>query len=70
MEDSGGGVLTGILGVLLLIRPFDAAEIMMILVGVSFLFEGILNLCVAIYTIKILENRRPDIIDMDDFEKR
>ena len=47
-------VLTGILGVLLLIRPF----------------EGILNLCVAIYTIKILENRRPDIIDMDDFEKR
>ena len=63
-------VLTGILGVLLLIRPFDAAEIMMILVGVSFLFEGILNLCVAIYTIKILENRGPDIIDMDDFEKR
>ena len=63
-------VLTGILGVLLLIRPFDAAEIMMILVGVSFLFEGILKLCVAIYTIKILENRRPDIIDMDDFEKR
>ena len=63
-------VLTGILGVLLLIRPFDAAEIMMILVGVSFLFEGILNLCVAIYTIKILENRSPDIIDMDDFEKR
>lgn len=63
-------VLTGILGVLLLIRPFDAAEIMMILVGVAFLFEGILNLCVAIYTIKILENRRPDIIDMDDFEKR
>ena len=63
-------VLTGILGVLLLIRPFDAAEIMMILVGVSFLFEGILNLCVAIYKIKILENRRPDIIDMDDFEKR
>lgn len=62
-------VLTGILGVLLLIRPFDAAEIMMILVGVSFLFEGILNLCVAIYTIKILENRRPDIIDMDDFEE-
>ena len=62
-------VLTGSLGVLLLIRPFDAAEIMMILVGVSFLFEGILNLCVAIYTIKILENRRPDIIDMDDFEE-
>lgn len=61
-------ILTGILGFLLLIRPFDAAEVMMILVGASFLFEGILNLCVAVYTIKILENRRSDIIDMDDLE--
>ena len=61
-------ILTGILGFLLLIRPFDAAEVMMILFGVSFLFEGILNLCVAVYTIKILENRRSDIIDMDDLE--
>ena len=61
-------VLTGILGVLLLIRPFDDAELMMILVGVSFIFEGILNLCVAIYTNMIQENRRPEIKDMDDFE--
>ncbi len=43
-------ILTGVLGVLLLIRPFEAAEVMMILVGVSVLFEGILNLCVVIYT--------------------
>ena len=41
---------------------------MMILVGVSVLFEGILNLCVAIYTVKIIkkpENR--NIIDMDEY---
>lgn len=50
-------ILTGVLGVLLLIRPFEAAEVMMILVGVSVLFEGILNLCVVIYTVKIIKNR-------------
>ena len=32
-------ILTGVLGFLLLIRPFEAAEIMMILVGVSVLFS-------------------------------
>ena len=55
------------LGFLLLIRPFEAAEIMMILVGVSVLFEGILNLCVAIYTVKIIKNQKQDIIDMDEY---
>ena len=49
------------------IRPFEAAEIMMILVGVSVLFEGILNLCVAIYTVKIIKNQKQDIIDMDEY---
>ena len=60
-------ILTGVLGVLLLIRPFEAAEVMMILVGVSVLFEGILNLCVVIYTVKIIKNQRQDIIDMDEY---
>ena len=60
-------ILTGVLGVLLLIRPFEAAEVMMILVGVSVLFEGILNLCVVIYTVKIIKNQRQDIIDMEEY---
>ena len=60
-------ILTGVLGFLLLIRPFEAAEVMMILVGVSVLFEGILNLCVAIYTVKIIKNQKQDIIDMDEY---
>ena len=60
-------VLTGVLGFLLLVRPFEAAEVMMILVGVSILFEGILNLCVSIYTVKIIKNQKQDIIDMDEY---
>ena len=59
-------ILTGVLGFILLVRPFEAAEVMMILVGVSILFEGILNLCVAVYTVKIINNQKQDIIDMDE----
>ena len=67
VEDSPGSDSDRCSGILLLIRPFEAAEIMMILVGVSVLFEGILNLCVAIYTVKIIKNQKQDIIDMDEY---
>lgn len=60
-------ILTGVLGVLLLIRPFEACRGYDVLVGVSVLFEGILNLCVVIYTVKIIKNQRQDIIDMDEY---
>ena len=60
-------ILTGVLGLLLLVRPFEAVEVMVVLVGVALLFEGILNLCVAIYTVKIIKNQKQDIIDMDEY---
>ena len=37
------------------------------LFGVSVLFYGILNLCVAIYSVKIIKNQKQDIIDMDEY---
>ena len=39
------------------IRPFDAAATMMSLVGFSIFLEGLLNLCVALLTIRIIKNR-------------
>ena len=39
------------------IRPFEAAAMMMVLVGFSILLEGILNLWVGILTIKIIKSR-------------
>ena len=47
---------TGVIGVLVFIRPFEAAKTMMVLVGFSILLEGLLNLWVAILTIKIIKN--------------
>ena len=63
-------ILTGVLGFMLLLRPFEAAEVMMVLVGISILFEGILNLCVAVYTVKIIKNQKQDIIDMNEYGSR
>lgn len=48
---------TGVFGVVLLVRPLEAAQAMMRLTGVSIILEGLLNLCVAIYTVKVLEDR-------------
>ena len=48
---------TGVIGVLVFIRPFEAAATMMVLVGFSILLEGLLNLWVGILTIKIIKSR-------------
>ena len=50
-------LVTGVIGVLVFIRPFEAAAMMMVLVGFSILLEGILNLWVGILTIKISKSR-------------
>ena len=50
-------LVTGVIGVLVFIRPFEASAMMMVLVGFSILLEGILNLWVGILTIKIIKSR-------------
>ena len=37
--------------------------------GLSLLSEGILNLCVAISTVKIVKNQYPDVIEAEFYEK-
>lgn len=54
-------LVTGVIGVLVFIRPFEAAAMMMVLVGFSILLEGILNLWVGILTIKIIKSQALNI---------
>ena len=35
------------------------------LLGVSLLCEGVLNLCVALSTVKIIDHQRPDVIETE-----
>ena len=49
-------VITGIFGMILLIDPAGGARITVIFAGAAFLLEGILKLCVGIYTVRIRDN--------------
>ena len=62
-------VLTGVIGILLVIRPWESARILTALLGISLLSEGILTLCVAISTVKIVKNQYPDVIEAEFYEK-
>ena len=60
--------LTCVIGLLLVIRPSDAARALMVLMGISLLLDGILNICVAWFCVKIVRNQRPDGIDEESEE--
>ena len=46
----------------------DAARALMVLMGISLLLDGILNICVAWFCVKIVRNQRPDGID-EEYEE-
>ena len=46
-------VVTGVFGMLILIDPAGGARLTVIFTGIAFLLEGILKLCVVIYTVKL-----------------
>ena len=61
-------VLTGAIGIMLIVRPWESAQVLTVLLGISLLAEGLLNLCVALSTVKIVKNQYPDVIEADFYE--
>lgn len=53
-------VVTSILGQLIVLDPFQNSGVLgtMMLLGCTLLMEGLLNLCVAVYTVKILKQAK------------
>ena len=60
--------MTCVIGLLLVIRPSEAARALMVLMGISLLLDGILNMCVAWLCVKIVRNQRLDALD-EDYEE-
>lgn len=58
-------IVSGVIGVMLTIRPWESARMLTVLLGISLLSDGVLNLCVAISTVKIIKNQYPDVIEAD-----
>lgn len=56
-------LLTGAIGGLLAARPAESVRTLMILFGLSALFEGLLNLCVALFAVKIIRREQPEVVE-------
>ena len=60
-------ILTGVFGMILLIDPAGGAKMTVIFTGIGFLLEGILKLCVAVYTVKIRGNG--DVVCEEEYQE-
>ncbi|MBQ8922278.1 MAG: DUF308 domain-containing protein [Oscillospiraceae bacterium] len=61
-------VLTGAVGVLLMLRPGESVSLMIRILGGVLVAEGALNLITVLMTVKIVQNQKPDIIDVQSEE--
>lgn len=57
----------GIMGILLVGRPAEAMNIMVMIIGIAFLVEGLLNISVALSLVKIVKNQRSELADMENY---
>ena len=67
-KPSLGAVLTGVIGLLLVLRPTEGAQALVMLMGASLFLDGALNLSVALCAVKVVRHQQPDVIETDDYE--
>lgn len=60
-------LISCVFGLALVFRPGESVPLLTALLGLSLFSEGLLNLCVAISAVKIVDNQVPDVIDVDDY---
>lgn len=61
-------ILTGVVGFLLILRPTESAQTIMVLLGISLLFEGILNLVTILTAVKCIRDQLPVVVDAEYHE--
>ena len=57
-------ILTGTVGVLLVVSPAWGSELLIRILGVSFITEGILNFITVMIAVKIIKHQKPDVIEV------
>ncbi len=62
-------VLTIVFGGIVIFSSLGNWSVMSVMLGLAFLFEGILNICTVITAVKIIRNQRPDVIEIDYTER-
>ena len=61
-------ILAGIIALILVFKPSESARVLTTLLGATLIAEGVLNMFVAITTVKIIKHQYPDSIEDDYFE--
>ena len=56
-------VLTAAIGVLVALCPWESVILLTVLLGIALFAQGVLNLIVVIFTVKIVKNQVPDEIE-------
>ena len=62
------GILAAVGALVLMFRPAESAPVLMVLVGISLVLEGILNLITVIVAVRIFKNQQPDVIYVEPDE--
>ena len=52
-----------VVGLALAVQSWGGAQLLTVLLGISLLAEGILNLCVVLSAVKIVRHQQPDVIE-------
>lgn len=63
-------ILTGLVGAALVFDSARGAQILTVLLGISLVSEGILNLYTIVSMVRIIRNQRPDTIDAEFYEEK
>ena len=61
-------ILAILIGLVLVFKPSNSANVIMAVLGISLIVDGLLNLCVAFASVKIIKGQYPDVIESNDFE--
>lgn len=62
-------VITVVVGIALVARPSDSSRVLIMLMGVSMLCEGLLDLGTVITAVKIIKHQQPDVIVVEADEE-
>lgn len=58
-------IMTGVAGFLLVFRPWESVQVVMLLLGIALITEGILNLVTILTAVKIIGHQLSEVIDAE-----
>ena len=58
-------ILTSVAGFLLVFRPSESIQVIMLLLGLALITEGVLNLITILTAVKIIRHQLPEVIDTE-----